>query len=148
MEALASAELVIEAIVEDLRIKTDLFQRLEQIMTRRRCWPRTPLRCQSQHWRRGVNDLNKSSDCTFSILPLMALVEVIPALQTKPGLADLAMSEMTAQGKTPPWQATRPGSLSIALRGRSTARHESSKKVSSKTLTPMRAKASGWGPSN
>ena len=89
MDALASAELVIEAIVEDLNIKTALFQRLEQIVgtdtvlaTNTSSLSVTALAkgCQRPEQVIGLHFFNPA--------PLMALVEVIPALQTQSGLAD------------------------------------------------------------
>ena len=110
MDALASAELVIEAIVEDLDIKTDLFQRLEQIVgkdtvlaTNTSSLSVTALAkgCQRPEQVIGLHFFNPA--------PVMALVEVIPALQTQSGLVDQAMSTMAAWGKSPALATDTPG---------------------------------------
>ena len=110
LDALASAELVIEAIVEDLSIKTDLFQRLEQIVgkdavlaTNTSSLSVTALAkgCQRPEQVIGLHFFNPA--------PLMALVEVIPALQTKPELAEQAISVMAAWGKSPALASDTPG---------------------------------------
>ena len=112
LDALASAELVIEAIVEDLSIKTNLFQRLEHIVgqdtvlaTNTSSLSVTALAkgCQRPEQVIGLHFFNPA--------PLMALVEVIPALQTQSGLAEQAMSAMAAWGKSPHSQPTHPDSL-------------------------------------
>ena len=110
LDALASAELVIEAIVEDLSIKTDLFQRLEHIVgkdtvlaTNTSSLSVTALAkgCQRPEQVIGLHFFNPA--------PLMALVEVIPALQTQSGLAEQAMSAMAAWGKSPALATDTPG---------------------------------------
>ena len=110
MEALASAELVIEAIVEDLRTKTDLFQRLEQIVDKNAVLATNTSSLSVTALAKGCQRPEQVIGLHFfNPAPLMALVEVIPALQTKPGLADMAMSEMTAWGKNPALASDTPG---------------------------------------
>ena len=110
IDALASAELVIEAIVEDLGVKTELFQRLEHIVgkntvlaTNTSSLSVTALAkgCQRPEQVIGLHFFNPA--------PLMALVEVIPALQTQSGLAEQAMSAMVAWGKSPALATDTPG---------------------------------------
>lgn len=110
MDALASAELVIEAIVEDLGVKTELFQRLEHIVgkdtvlaTNTSSLSVTALAkgCQRPEQVIGLHFFNPA--------PLMALVEVIPALQTQSGLAEQAMTAMAAWGKSPALATDTPG---------------------------------------
>ena len=110
MDALATAELVIEAIVEDLGVKTELFQRLEHIVgkdtvlaTNTSSLSVTALAkgCQRPEQVIGLHFFNPA--------PLMALVEVIPALQTQSGLAEQAMSAMAAWGKSPALATDTPG---------------------------------------
>ena len=110
IDALATAELVIEAIVEDLGVKTELFQRLEHIVgkdtvlaTNTSSLSVTALAkgCQRPEQVIGLHFFNPA--------PLMALVEVIPALQTQSGLAEQAMSAMAAWGKAPALATDTPG---------------------------------------
>ena len=110
MDALATAELVIEAIVEDLGVKTELFQRLEHIVgkntvlaTNTSSLSVTALAkgCQRPEQVIGLHFFNPA--------PLMALVEVIPALQTQSGLAEQAMTAMAAWGKSPALATDTPG---------------------------------------
>ena len=110
IDALATAELVIEAIVEDLGVKTELFQRLEHIVgkntvlaTNTSSLSVTALAkgCQRPEQVIGLHFFNPA--------PLMALVEVIPALQTQSGLAEQAMSAMAAWGKSPALATDTPG---------------------------------------
>ena len=110
MDALATAELVIEAIVEDLGVKTELFQRLEHIVgkdtvlaTNTSSLSVTALAkgCQRPEQVIGLHFFNPA--------PLMALVEVIPALQTQSGLAEQAMAAMAAWGKSPALATDTPG---------------------------------------
>ena len=110
IDALATAELVIEAIVEDLGVKTELFQRLEHIVgkntvlaTNTSSLSVTALAkgCQRPEQVIGLHFFNPA--------PLMALVEVIPALQTQSGLAEQAMSAMVAWGKSPALATDTPG---------------------------------------
>lgn len=110
IDALATAELVIEAIVEDLGVKTELFQRLEHIVgkntvlaTNTSSLSVTALAkgCQRPEQVIGLHFFNPA--------PVMALVEVIPALQTQSGLAEQAMSAMVAWGKSPALATDTPG---------------------------------------
>lgn len=85
LNKLATCDLVIEAIVENLDVKKDVFHRLETI-----CKPSTILAsntsslsitsiaaaCQQAHRVIGIHFFNPA--------PLMELVEIIPALQTSP----------------------------------------------------------------
>ncbi len=110
IEALAPSDLVIEAIVEDLKVKTALFQRIEPIVgkdavlaTNTSSLSITALAkgCQRPEQVIGLHFFNPA--------PLMALVEVIPALQTKQGLVEKAMTEMAAWGKSPALASDTPG---------------------------------------
>ena len=109
LEALSSSDLVIEAIVEDLGIKSTLFQHIEDIVSEEAVLAtnvfavghRSGQGCRHPERVIGLHFFNPA--------PLMALVEVVSALQTKAGLAELAMSEMTAWGKSPAMASDTPG---------------------------------------
>lgn len=101
---------IIEAIVEDLAVKTDVFRKLEAIVDSTAVLAsntsslsltaiagklRNPERFVGLHF--------------FNPAPLMALVEVIPALQTNPDLVTRAMEQMRSWNKTPVKAKDTPG---------------------------------------
>lgn len=110
LSALTKAGLVIEAIVEDLGTKRDLFARLEQVVG-----ADTVL---------ATNTSSLSVAAIASVLtrperaiglhffnpaPLMALVEVVPGVRTAPEVATLATARMQAWGKVPVTASDTPG---------------------------------------
>ncbi len=111
IEALSTNGLIIEAIVEDLEIKKDLFKQLDE-MVEPDCWLATNTSSLSitaiaaactQHPERviGVHFFNPP--------PLMKLVEVIPALQTQPELAPKVQQLIRSWGKTVVLAKDTPG---------------------------------------
>lgn len=110
LEDLASAALVVEAIIEDLSVKQGLFQRLESI-----CGEQTIL---------GTNTSSLSVTSIGSVLqrperlvgmhffnpaPIMKLVEVISGLATAPSIADAVFDTATAWGKQVVHARSTPG---------------------------------------
>jgi 3-hydroxybutyryl-CoA dehydrogenase len=107
---LAEADLVIEAVLEDLEVKKALFSKLDAILR-----PAT-VRCS-----------NTSSLCItemaaatkhpdrfvglhfFNPVPLMKVVEVIPALTTDPKVTEAVSGLARRLGKTPVTAPDRPG---------------------------------------
>ena len=113
LQALAQCDAVVEAIVEDLTAKTSLFRTLETIVsenailaTNTSSLSVTALASGCSHPERviGLHFFNPA--------PLMALVEVVPALQSRPELTEEAMEEMAAWGNLLPKPETHPGSSS------------------------------------
>ena len=110
LQALSSCDVVIEAIVELLDAKAKLFQSLEQMVS-----PETVLATNTSSL--SVTALAKEcSDPSrvlglhfFNPAPLMALVEVVPALQTAPQWVELGMTTMAAWGKAPALAKDTPG---------------------------------------
>jgi 3-hydroxybutyryl-CoA dehydrogenase len=107
---LQTCDLVIEAIVEQLQAKSDLFKALEAILPREAVLATntsslsvTALAQACDHPQRVVG-LH-----FFNPAPLMALVEVIPALQTDPDLVEHAVANMRAWGKAPAVAKDTPG---------------------------------------
>lgn len=109
-DSLASCDLVIEAIVENLEIKKSVFRQLESICsdetilaTNTSSLPVTAIASACEHPERiiGLHFFNPA--------PLMHLVEVVPALQTAPGLAETCSELMTAWGKIPVIAKDTPG---------------------------------------
>ena len=110
LEELQACDMVIEAIVEDLDTKADLFSALENVMredavlaTNTSSLSVTALASRCQHPKRviGLHFFNPA--------PLMALVEVVPALQTDAQIVSAAMDEMESWGKAPALTKDTPG---------------------------------------
>ena len=110
LEGLAVAELVIEAIPEDLELKRDAFRRLDAVavastilatntsslaIARIASATAHPGRVVGMHF--------------FNPVPLMALVEVIPGPMTDPGVTDSVAYLARLLGKTPVVAADTPG---------------------------------------
>ena len=106
----ANCELVIEAILEDLAVKQQLFKELETVVTEKcvlasntsslsitsiaaAC--KGPERCIGIHF--------------FNPAPVMQLVEIIPAIQTKQGLVESIKTMMQGLGKLPVIAKDTPG---------------------------------------
>lgn len=110
LEDLAHSELVIEAIVEDLQIKKEVFARVEALVSET-CLLATntsslsvaaiAAACERPGRVLGLHFFNPA--------PLMKLVEVVPAIQTSPNIIDLAHRLMTECGKTPVIAKDTPG---------------------------------------
>ena len=110
VQDLSECDVVVEAIVEDLGVKSNLFQTLETVVshdavlaTNTSSLSVTALARACEHPSRVVG-LH-----FFNPAPLMALVEVVPALQTQPALADYAMAQMQSWGKAPALAKDTPG---------------------------------------
>ncbi len=110
LAAFRDCGLVIEAIVENLEIKQKVFAALEAevsdvciLATNTSSLSVTSIAAACQQPQRvlGLHFFNPA--------PLMALVEVIPALQTRAGLADAMTELMRAWGKIPVLAKDTPG---------------------------------------
>jgi 3-hydroxybutyryl-CoA dehydrogenase len=110
LAALAPAGLVVEAVVEDVRVKQELFRALEDVVagdcllatntsslsvTELAAGLRSPGRFLGLHF--------------FNPAPLLPLVEVVSGFATDPATADRAVSTMLSWGKTPVRCADTPG---------------------------------------
>ncbi|MBI2177515.1 MAG: 3-hydroxyacyl-CoA dehydrogenase family protein [Candidatus Tectomicrobia bacterium] len=112
LESLADCGLIIEAAVENLDLKLDLFKKLGSIAkeeailaTNTSCLPVTAMAAQTRHPGRvlGLHFFNPP----FA----MRLVEVIEAQQTDPGTAAFGLAFCQRLGKTPIPVRDRPGFL-------------------------------------
>ena len=110
LEELAHSELIIEAIIEDLEIKKDLFQKLENAVsedcilasnTSSLSMASIAASCQKPNRVIGIHFFNPA--------PLMALVEIIPAVQTSEGLAEEIKELIQSVGKLPVITKDTPG---------------------------------------
>lgn len=110
LESLAPCDMVIEAIVEDLDIKTTLFQSLEGMVSEDAVLATNTSSLSVTALARGcVRPERVIGLHFFNPAPLMALVEVIPALQTEDDLARHALAQMAAWGKSPALAKDTPG---------------------------------------
>jgi len=107
---LASCNLIIEAIIEKLEIKKAVFTQLEQLVsadcilatnTSSLSVTSIAAACQKPERVLGLHFFNPA--------PLMALVEIIPAIQTHADVATKAKTLMLAWGKTPVITKDTPG---------------------------------------
>ena len=108
--AFADCGLIIEAIVEKLEIKKTVFADVEKIVK-----PGCVLASNTS----SLSITSIAAACKdpsrvmglhfFNPAPLMALVEVIPAIQTNPALVPFAVELMTKWGKTPVIAKDTPG---------------------------------------
>ncbi len=107
---LAECNLIIEAVVEKLEVKQNLFAALEKqacdgciLATNTSSLSVTAIAASCQNPERviGLHFFNPP--------PLMALVEVIPAIQTDPALVEKAKNLMLAWGKLPVVAKDTPG---------------------------------------
>lgn len=110
MQALQDSDLVIEAIVENLEIKKSVFQNLEKIVK-----PTCILASNTS----SLSITSIAASCTqadrvigihfFNPAPLMPLVEIIPAIQTRADLSVLIQQLMLAWKKSPVIVKDTPG---------------------------------------
>ena len=110
LEALASSDLVIEAIVENIEVKKSVFQALEALVSDS---------CILATNTSSLSVTAIAASCAnpgrfigihfFNPAPLMPLVEIIPALQTDATLAEKCVNLMRAWGKVPVVCKDTPG---------------------------------------
>lgn len=110
LEKFRSCDWVIEAIVEDLAIKKELFSRLEKVVN-----PSCLLATNTSSL--SVSAIAASCEHPdrvlgmhfFNPVPLMQLVEVVPAVQTNEQWLDLIKKELERWGKLPVVAKDTPG---------------------------------------
>lgn len=106
----SDCELVLEAIVEDLAVKQQLFREVEMLV---------PATCILASNTSSLSIASIAAACQqperfigihfFNPAPLMQLVEVIPAVQTRPGLAEEVRDLVQSWGKLPVLTKDTPG---------------------------------------
>ncbi len=110
MHGLADCDLIIEAIIEDLGVKKQVFQQLEPLVS-----PACILASNTSSLSIAsiAASLNNPERCIgihfFNPAPLMKLVEVIPAIQTSQKVQQLAVNTITDWGKTVAVAKDTPG---------------------------------------
>ena len=110
LSAFASIDLMIEAIIENLDIKKSVFKQVEEIVSDE---------CILASNTSSLSIASIASACSkpervigihfFNPAPLMALVEIIPAVQTREGLADEVKALIQSVGKLPVITKDTPG---------------------------------------
>jgi 3-hydroxybutyryl-CoA dehydrogenase len=110
LERLSNADIVIEAVVEDLAVKKELFSKLDAVLSPKaiRCSNTsslciTEIAAATKHPERFVG-LH-----FFNPVPLMKVVEVIPGLATHPDITAAVQGFARRLGKTPVVAPDRPG---------------------------------------
>ncbi len=109
-QSFAGCSLIIEAIVEKLEVKKSVFGEVEQVVSSD---------CILASNTSSLSITSIAAACTkpervmglhfFNPAPLMALVEIIPAIQTTPGLITIARDLMQQWGKLPVIAKDTPG---------------------------------------
>ena len=103
-------DLVIEAIVEQLQAKSELFMALEAILSKEAVLATNTSSLSVTALAQACDHPNRVLGLHFfNPAPLMALVEVIPALQTNPDLVEHAVANMRTWGKAPAVAKDTPG---------------------------------------
>lgn len=109
------ADWVIEAVVEDAKIKRDLFQKLAAM------YPREDVVLATNTSSISITEIAAGAGAAaprvvgmhfFNPVPLMQLVEVIPAVQTLPGVTERTIRLAERLGKTPLKAHDRAGFIS------------------------------------
>lgn len=108
--ALAPCDLVIEAIVERLDVKQQVFAELEPVLGEDAVLASNTSSLSVTALAAGLQRPERMVGLHFfNPAPLMPLVEVIPALQTRPGLVEEVMVLMRQWGKQPARAKDTPG---------------------------------------
>jgi 3-hydroxybutyryl-CoA dehydrogenase len=110
VDGLKEAHLVIEAIVEDLAVKQQVFKNIEAVVS---------TDCIIASNTSSLSIASIASACAhpervigihfFNPAPIMALVEIIPAVQTRVGLAEEVKAWVSSWGKLPVITKDTPG---------------------------------------
>lgn len=110
LDKLTRADLVIEAIVEDQSVKTKLFQQLESVVSESAVLASNTSSLSITALASGLTHPERFLGLHFfNPAPLLPLVEVVPALQSREGLAQEMMVAMRNWGKQPALAKDTPG---------------------------------------
>lgn len=107
---LADAGLVIEAIVENLQVKQNLFAELEAVVTAHCILASNTSSISITAIGAALKNPQRLAGLHFfNPAPLMALVEVVSGLATDPAVAGILLATAAAWGKTPVLAKSTPG---------------------------------------
>ena len=110
LQAAASAQLVVEAIVESLDAKRSLFQQLESVLPEDAVLATNTSSISVTAIANGLKHPARLVGMHFfNPVPLMKLVEVVSGLQTTPVVAEAIFDLSKAWGKTPVHAKSTPG---------------------------------------
>jgi 3-hydroxybutyryl-CoA dehydrogenase len=110
LSELASAALVIEAVVEDVEVKRKLFAELAGIVAPDAILATNTSALSIAAMARSLADPSRVVGMHFfNPAPLMPLVEVVSALTTAPAVAETVFATAAAWGKTPVHAKSTPG---------------------------------------
>ncbi len=115
LEQLTGCDWIVEAVVEDVAVKKDLFGKLSAM------YPDESVVLATNTSSISITEIATAAGKSagrvvgmhfFNPVPLMQLVEVIPGLQTSPGVVQRTVALATAMGKTPLEASDRAGFIS------------------------------------
>lgn len=115
LDGLEECDWIVEAVIEDVRLKKDLFGKLASM------FPSEQVVLASNTSSISITEIATAAGATagrvigmhfFNPVPLMQLVEVIPGLQTSPAVLERTIALATAMGKTPLRANDRAGFIS------------------------------------
>lgn len=115
LDNLTGCDWVVEAVIEDVKVKKDLLAKLAAM------YPDESVVLATNTSSISITDLATAAGKTahrvvgmhfFNPVPLMQLVEVIPAMQTSSAVVDRTIALATAMGKTPLKANDRAGFIS------------------------------------
>jgi 3-hydroxybutyryl-CoA dehydrogenase len=115
LDQLTGCDWVVEAVIEDVRVKKDLLAKLAAM------YPSDDVVLATNTSSISITDLATAAGSTahrvvgmhfFNPVPLMQLVEVIPGIQTSPAVVERTIALATAMGKTPLRANDRAGFIS------------------------------------
>ncbi len=108
--ACVSAKLVVEAIVEDLQVKRELFGDLERIVAPDAILASNTSSLSITALAAGMKRAGRVAGLHFfNPAPLMPLVEIVRGLATEPAVSDALFATAAAWGKTPVHATSTPG---------------------------------------
>jgi len=115
LEGLTGCDWIVEAVVEDVKVKKDLFTKLAAM------YPDENVVLATNTSSISITEIATACGKTasrvvgmhfFNPVPLMQLVEVIPAMQTRPEITERTIALATKMGKTPLKASDRAGFVS------------------------------------
>ena len=116
LDDLADVDLVVEAIAEDLRIKTTLFENLDEICKPGAILATTTSSCRSSRWpRRPSRPQDVIGMHFFNPAPVMKLVEVVSTVATDDDVAETVRALCDKVGKVAVSCGDRAGFIVNAL---------------------------------
>lgn len=113
LEDVESADLIIEAVAENFRVKREVFQQLDQKASERSILASNTSSISLTRLGALTGKPDKVVGMHFmNPVPLMKLVEIIPGLDTSPETLDLVRTTAEKMGKEPVESADFPGFIS------------------------------------